>query len=360
MSYLLLLAITYFRNYFCRTSRSSTGLNATLRMSTRRIVYERRYGKSRIDKFSERATAYRGFESTSYAYQRNTTKTPSSLISELEKELEFDQTIEIERNTRSDVETILMSDTQVSEEDPDDFDRQEQDDESNDDMYSTEDENDFDNQEPSYENSDNMNSTEDESDFEPREHSCDGIDAMNRTDDGDEIDGSNSPFETEYIPSFRKGSKRNYHGHYGPYFPNYTAAAMSLFLLSAKLSTKQFNLLVSILSHPEFNKSHLPPSYKAAKKLLRGIPCLPIHLRNLPIKWTSNQHKTKFVPAYTYTVEDILKRQLESPSLRGAMYFGPGRKTSQPREFWDGELWRQSPLFGEGKAYRNDGMYDDL
>jgi hypothetical protein len=125
-------------------------------------------------------------------------------------------------------------------------------------------------------------SEDDLNDFDPQEQGYDfceqDCDSYYITEER-ESDGNEIPIESEFIPSFRKGAKKNCHG---PYFPNYTAAALSLFLLTAKLSTKSFNLLVRILSHPEFNKSHVPASYKAAKTLLRGLPCMTIHRRILP------------------------------------------------------------------------------
>jgi hypothetical protein len=278
-------------------------------MSARLNILQRRSRKSRIDLFSKRARAYRGLASTSYAFRQNSTKfTTNPVPSDSEPERALSQTAEIDQHSNSEDEDAYMTDA------------------------------------------------EDIADNDLRDDDLADIDDHHVTTNETDTDRNESANETEFIPSFRKGAKRNYHGPYGPYFPNYTAAAMSLFLLTAKLSRKNFNLLVRILTHPEFNKNHVPSSYKSAKRLLRGIPCLPIRLRNLPLTSnSSNSNRTRLAPTYTYSVEDILRRQFQTPSLRDAMYFGPGHKTSQPREFWHGELWRQSPLFGAREARKSDG-----
>ena len=37
------------------------------------------------------------------------------------------------------------------------------------------------------------------------------------------------------------------------------------------------------------------------------------------------------------------------------MYFGPGIVTDEKQEFWYGELWQDSPLFGEYQIKNNEG-----
>jgi hypothetical protein len=37
------------------------------------------------------------------------------------------------------------------------------------------------------------------------------------------------------------------------------------------------------------------------------------------------------------------------------MYNGPGIEVENKSEFWHGELWQQSPLFGEHKIIINSG-----
>lgn len=52
-----------------------------------------------------------------------------------------------------------------------------------------------------------------------------------------------------------------------------------------------------------------------------------------------------------------LERILKNPLLLPKMYFGPGIVTSEKREFWHGELWQDSLLFGEDKIRsKNEGL----
>jgi len=66
------------------------------------------------------------------------------------------------------------------------------------------------------------------------------------------------------------------------------------------------------------------------------------------------------VPAYHHSVADVIRRVLSTPSLRNEMYFGAGMKVEEPKEFFHGTIWRESPLFGadyvtniEGKPLLN-------
>jgi hypothetical protein len=62
-------------------------------------------------------------------------------------------------------------------------------------------------------------------------------------------------------------------------------------------------------------------------------------------------------PAFTISPLDHLKRVLNNPTLMPRMYFGPGVVTEKKREFWHGELWQDSPLFGECKLVIGTGLY---
>ena len=52
-----------------------------------------------------------------------------------------------------------------------------------------------------------------------------------------------------------------------------------------------------------------------------------------------------------------LKRVLNNPKLMPKMYFGPGVVTEKKCEFWHGELWQDSPLFGECELTIDTGLY---
>ena len=51
--------------------------------------------------------------------------------------------------------------------------------------------------------------------------------------------------------------------------------------------------------------------------------------------------------AFTISPLTHLERILNNPILISKMYFGPGVVTDEKQEFWHGELWQDSPMFGE-------------
>jgi hypothetical protein len=42
------------------------------------------------------------------------------------------------------------------------------------------------------------------------------------------------------------------------------------------------------------------------------------------------------------------------------MYFGPGQEVINKSEYWHGNLWAESPLFGQESITVNDGKYIDF
>ncbi|KAF0551527.1 hypothetical protein F8M41_023288 [Gigaspora margarita] len=58
--------------------------------------------------------------------------------------------------------------------------------------------------------------------------------------------------------------------------------------------------------------------------------------------------------AFTISPLTHLERALNNPVLMPKMYFGPGVVTIEKQEFWHGELWQDSLLFGEYKIKRNN------
>jgi hypothetical protein len=107
--------------------------------------------------------------------------------------------------------------------------------------------------------------------------------------------------------------------------------------------------LVWIVSHPEFSLADVPPSISTIKRLAQGLPLMQIHGHEVPIDAVSTASKAgDSKTAYTYSLKDWIKRVLNTPKLRKSMYFGPGIQTNGPRrEFWEGDLWKESPLFGD-------------
>jgi hypothetical protein len=64
---------------------------------------------------------------------------------------------------------------------------------------------------------------------------------------------------------------------------------------------------------------------------------------------------TPFKDAYTISVTEHIKRVLGNKSLRSQMYFGPGIEAEVKSEFWHGNLWQESPFFGQSSIWINQG-----
>ena len=145
-----------------------------------------------------------------------------------------------------------------------------------------------------------------------------------------------------------------FNGAYGPYYPSYTNAALSIFLSISGLSRRDFDMLLKILKHPEFRAADLPSSYKTCKKLQAGLPALPTHTQRLPInKEITHVTKDTLSQAYYHSIGDIVHRILSTPLLRKDLYFGPGMKIASSSEFWHGTIWRESTLFGADSVCSN-------
>ncbi|CAG8744496.1 21860_t:CDS:2, partial [Rhizophagus irregularis] len=78
----------------------------------------------------------------------------------------------------------------------------------------------------------------------------------------------------------------------------------------------------------------------------------------IPISNMKTQSTSQpFREAYAISLFDIIKKTLSNPLLISKMYNGPGIEVENKSEFWHGELWQQSPLFGEHNITINSGDF---
>jgi hypothetical protein len=75
-----------------------------------------------------------------------------------------------------------------------------------------------------------------------------------------------------------------------------------------------------------------------------------------------NIHKTPSTTktttrAYYFSLIEHLKRILQNPMINSKLYFGPGIYDETCEEFWHGNLWAESPLFGQSKIYTAKGEF---
>ncbi|CAB4475677.1 unnamed protein product [Rhizophagus irregularis] len=94
-----------------------------------------------------------------------------------------------------------------------------------------------------------------------------------------------------------------YTGDSGPYFPSLTAMWMFIWFTKNSIGTHAYHELVKIIRHPKFKADEVPYSVTTLKKIHKGLPLLP----------------------FTGKIE-----------------------------IWHGDLWKESPLFGETSIVIND------
>jgi hypothetical protein len=171
--------------------------------------------------------------------------------------------------------------------------------------------------------------------------------------DVDDADaGGENFFPTNVYEPAGGRSSENPQGQNGPHFSSYTSAAFSVFLAVSRLPRRTYNALIRVIRHPHFLPSDVP-SYSQAKRLLRGVRTITTHIRNLPVK-TAASGKTS-TPAYSHSVVGIIKRAMESQTLRSHMFFGAGQRVEYAREIYHGDLWKESPLFGSDCVVNSAG-----
>ncbi|CAB4404894.1 unnamed protein product [Rhizophagus irregularis] len=122
----------------------------------------------------------------------------------------------------------------------------------------------------------------------------------------------------------------SYSSEAGPYFPNKTVMLMFIWYTKHMIGTHAYQDLIKILKHPDFRISELPFSITTLKKMRRGLPLM-----------TLNSHD----------------RILKNPFLFSKMYFGPGVEASEVVELWEGQIWKESPIFGETSLLINNVLY---
>ena len=67
----------------------------------------------------------------------------------------------------------------------------------------------------------------------------------------------------------------------------------------------------------------------------------------------STSKETK--PCYYLSIRDIIQNILNNPLLYDTLYFGPEIEAEEKKEYWHGDLWAESPLFGQDKITINRG-----
>ena len=134
----------------------------------------------------------------------------------------------------------------------------------------------------------------------------------------------------------------------------------SNFELTSLLATKAYDDLVCILQHPDFRSEHVVRNIWRLRLLRNRLPLQTIKSHRVPINnMKTPSTSTLFKDAYTIFVTEHIRRVLGNGNLRSQMYFGPGIEAETKSEFWHGNIWQESPLFGQSSIWINwDNVYN--
>ncbi|CAB5370835.1 unnamed protein product [Rhizophagus irregularis] len=148
-------------------------------------------------------------------------------------------------------------------------------------------------------------------------------------------------------------------GEFGPYFSSSTSALIFSWFTKHMITTHAYEDLVKILNHPNFDVKEVPTNIRYFKKNSRArLPLLTVKKYTIPISNMKTQSTSQpSREAYAISLFDILTKILSNPLLMSKMYNGPGIEVENKSEFWHGELWQQSPLFGEHSITINSVEY---
>ena len=114
---------------------------------------------------------------------------------------------------------------------------------------------------------------------------------------------------------------------------------------------------MEILQHPDFSTRDVVANVRRFRQWRQRLPLMPI--KSYPIK--IDQKKTPFTSKrikllYYLSIYDIIWNVLNNSLLYGTLYFGPGIEVEAKKEYWHGDLWAESPLFGQDRITINGGI----
>lgn len=124
------------------------------------------------------------------------------------------------------------------------------------------------------------------------------------------------------------------------------------------VATSAYEDLAKILTHPEYRKEDVTMNIRQIRKWRDRLPLVKVRKHDVPL--CMQRTPSTYVPtkkAFTISPLTYLERILNNPLLIPKMYFGPGMVVTEKREFWHGELWQDSLLFGENEIRsENEGI----
>jgi hypothetical protein len=118
---------------------------------------------------------------------------------------------------------------------------------------------------------------------------------------------------------------------------------------------------VEILQHPKFEVKDIVKNIRRFWQWRNRLPLMPIRTHSVKINPKNTPSISKGTKScYYLSICDIIQNILNNPSLYNSLYFGPGIEVEEKKEFWHGDLWAESPLFGQDKIIINRGTFNLL
>ncbi len=118
---------------------------------------------------------------------------------------------------------------------------------------------------------------------------------------------------------------------------------------------------MEILQHPDFSKYDVVMNVRRFRQWRQRLPLMPIRSRPIKINQKKTPSTSKGIKlSYYLSIFDIISNILNNPILYKTLYFGPGIEVKAKKEYWHGNLWAESPFFGQEKITINRGIYCNL
>ncbi|RIB19608.1 hypothetical protein C2G38_2035934 [Gigaspora rosea] len=124
-------------------------------------------------------------------------------------------------------------------------------------------------------------------------------------------------------------------------------------------TTAAYQDLIQILFHPKFEKSYLTSNLQGLKRQRKQLPLMkiqshmvPVNVRNTPLTIKDSTR------VYFFSLIEHLQRILKNLFFSSQLYFGSGIFSKSCEELWEGDLWAESPLFGQSNLITAQGSFN--
>jgi hypothetical protein len=95
---------------------------------------------------------------------------------------------------------------------------------------------------------------------------------------------------------------------------------------------------------------------QSLKNQREQLPLMKIQSHVIPINTKNTPSTTKDSKrVYYFSLIEHLQCILKNPFLSSQLYFGPGVFSKSCEELWEGDLWAESPLFGQSNLITAQG-----